>query len=87
MIKQARFGRRGLLLAATVIGVLVLATGIAYATIPGDHGVIHGCYANDGQLRVIDPTSANKNESECRSSETAIEWSQQGPKGDPGAEE
>jgi hypothetical protein len=57
--------------------------GTAYATIPGGDGVIHGCYAKSGgTLRVIDASVTN-----CKSGETALNWSQQGqpgPQGEPG---
>jgi hypothetical protein len=71
-----------LLVAGTV---LALGAGVAYATIPDNGGLIHGCYSNkNGLLRIVDSTA-------CRTSETAINWNQQGvpgppgPKGDTGA--
>jgi hypothetical protein len=43
--------------------------------------VIHGCYqTQDGQLRVIDPAQGTT----CEHGETALDWNQKGPKGDPG---
>jgi hypothetical protein len=64
-------------LAVAAAGVLV-AGGVAYATIPDTNGVIHGCYATkDGSLRVID-TAAGQN---CGPKETALDWSQTGPQG------
>jgi hypothetical protein len=68
-----------------LVGAVVAASlaGTAYATIPGGDGVIHACYAKSGgTLRVIDASVTN-----CKSGETALNWSQQGqpgPKGDPG---
>jgi hypothetical protein len=62
--------------------VLLLATagGIAYATIPGSDGVIHGCYTNrGGVLTVIDAAAGQT----CSPLQTPITWNQQGPKGDP----
>jgi hypothetical protein len=63
--------------------VAVGLAGTAYATIPGGDAVIHACYAKSGgTLRVIDASVTN-----CKSGETALNWSQQGqpgPKGDPG---
>ena len=42
--------------------------------------MIHGCYQKvEGQLRVIDPGT-----DDCRPSELAITWSQQGRQGEPG---
>ena len=71
--------------------VIALGAGIAYAAIPDNGGVIHGCYSNaNGLLRVVDPASADA----CRPSETALNWNQQGalgptgpsgPQGPPGA--
>ena len=78
---RSRFG-------AALIGALVLASvgGVAWATIPDSSGVIHGCYQKDnGQLRVIDPSSSkDKNASSCRKEETPLDWSQTGPQGPAG---
>jgi hypothetical protein len=64
----------------TVAG-LALAGGIAYATIPDGNGVVHGCYGNiSGQLRVIDPSAGGA----CKSSETSLDWNQQGVQGAQG---
>jgi hypothetical protein len=49
-----RHARRVLVLS---FGLIALAGGIAYATIPDSVGVIHGCYGTNGQLRVIDPSN------------------------------
>jgi hypothetical protein len=63
------------------LGVAVLATGVAWATIPGSDGTIQGCYGKvGGVLRVIDPAKGEK----CLSVEVPITWSQKGPKGDLG---
>jgi hypothetical protein len=67
-----------------VIGLAVLAmlavTGIAYATIPDDNGVIHGCYAKSGgALRVIDAGVTN-----CTKSETSLNWNVKGATGPVG---
>jgi hypothetical protein len=69
-------------LVALVIGTaLLVAAGIAYATIPDGGGVIHGCYQkNQGTLRVIDTGQAQT----CSSSEAPLNWSQTGPKGQQG---
>jgi hypothetical protein len=68
--------RIGLLAAA----MLALAAGVAFATIPGNGGVIHGCYKSaNGDLRVIDSSVAT-----CKSSETALDWSQTGAPGPAG---
>ncbi len=77
-----RFGRRTLFLAA--VGALVLAVvgGVAYATIPDGAGVVHLCYKDSGDLRVIDPSSS-KNGS-CKKDETALNVNQAGVQGPPG---
>ena len=68
-----------------LVGAVVAASmaGTAYATIPGGDGAIHSCYTKSGgTLRVID-ASVTK----CKSTETSLNWSQQGvpgPQGDPG---
>jgi hypothetical protein len=65
---------------ALVAVLALVGAGIAYAAIPDSSGVIHGCYATkNGALRVID--SAAK----CATGEVALNWNQQGPKGDTGA--
>jgi hypothetical protein len=73
-------------LAAAVAGALAataLSGGIAWATIPDDGGVIHGCYTKlGGVLRVIDTA---KNQKCLANLEVPITWNEQGPKGDPGA--
>ncbi len=48
--------------------VLLIAGAAVYATIPDAQGVIHGCYAAGGQLRIID--SANTS---CRAGETSLQ--------------
>ena len=65
---------------AMALAALVVAVGgVAYATIPDSSGTIHGCFSNtNGILRVVE--SAN----DCRTSERAIEWNQEGPPGPPG---
>jgi len=69
------------------IGLVVLAAGatLGIAAGPGlaNHtgltaGEIHACTKNDGQVRIVV-------DAECKSSEQAVSWSVQGPKGDPGA--
>ncbi len=67
-----------------VAGTLT-AVGVGYAAIPGIGGVIHSCYgaagANpSGHLRVIDTEAGGK----CAKNEKALDFNQQGPKGDVG---
>jgi hypothetical protein len=72
---------RPAVVALVVVGALLVAGGIAYATIPDSSGVIHGCYQkNQGGLRIIDTDKAQT----CSSSETPLNWSQTGPQGQQG---
>jgi hypothetical protein len=76
--RRGRFVPTALVVAVVVAG----AAGVAYATIPGSDGVVHGCYnggtSPSGQLRVIDPSAGGK----CAKNEKALDFNQQGPKGD-----
>jgi hypothetical protein len=66
--------------AAGALAATAIAGGVAWATIPGADGVIHGCYQKEeGILRVVDDADPT-----CRPSEVAISWSQTGPQGVPG---
>src|SRR5262245_31945593 len=66
-------------LAVALTTLSALAAGLAYAGIPDDQGVIHGCYNASGQLRVVDaPGEA------CGAGQTSINWSQTGPTGPEG---
>jgi len=73
--------RKGRALVAVVAtGALLVAGGIAYATIPDGNGTIHGCYAKSGgSLRVIDAGVTN-----CKSTETSLNWNVQGQPGPQG---
>jgi hypothetical protein len=63
------------------VAVGLAAGGIAYASIPGPDGVIHGCYAKiNGQLRVIDSSLGGA----CTSSEKPLNGNQIGPTGPRG---
>ena len=73
-------GRRSIRLLVGTTVLLALFAGVAYATIPGSDGVIRGCYAKSGgTLRVIDASVTN-----CKASETALNWNVGGPAGPPG---
>jgi hypothetical protein len=64
-----------------IVGIALVAGGIAYATVPDASGVIHGCYQkNQGTLRVIDTGTTQT----CSSSEAPLTWSQTGPQGQQG---
>jgi len=66
---------------AGLAAAVVLAGGVAYATIPDAGGVIHGCYhKNSGALRVID-TGGGGN---CMIGETSLDWNQTGVQGSTG---
>lgn len=67
---------------AIVAGGIVLALvlgGVAYASIPGPDGVIHGCYKNSnpaqGSVLVVDSAAS------CPSGFTTLNWNQIGPQG------
>jgi hypothetical protein len=58
--------------------LLVLAGGIAYASIPDSVGVIHGCRQNsNGLLHAIDSEAGQQ----CAGNETALNWNQSGLRG------
>jgi hypothetical protein len=58
------------------------AASVAWAEISSS-GVITACYQKvGGNLRVVDAAAGD----ECRPSEQALTWNEQGPKGDPGAQ-
>jgi type VI secretion system secreted protein Hcp len=70
---------RGAKVAVPTVAALGAGSAIAVAAIPGEDGSIDGCYNRlTGALRVIDSAE------QCRSLETAIEWSQRGPAGPQG---
>lgn len=67
---------RRVLAIAVGIALVLLGAGIAYASIPGPDGVIHGCRKNtDGSLRAIDSAAT------CPNGWTALNWNQTGPPG------
>lgn len=67
--------------AAALAALLVTGAGLAYASIPDQNQVIHGCYKTlDGKLRVIDTGAGDS----CLSSEVSLDWNQQGPQGPTG---
>jgi hypothetical protein len=65
-----------------VVALLLAIGGIAWASIPGPDGVIHGCYKTSnpaqGALIAIDSAAS------CPSGYTALNWSQTGPQGPAG---
>ena len=74
--------RRRLAVVAFIALALLTVGGVAYATIPGSGGVIHGCYSNlTGSLSVIDTA---KGQTCKKATETALDWNQTGPQGPQG---
>jgi len=71
--RSRRFALVGAFVVAAVVG------GVAWATIPGDDGVINACVAKNGTVRLIDPALAS-----CRKGEQAIWWNVTGEPGAPG---
>src|SRR5262245_51890373 len=64
------------------IGVLLVAgASVAVASIPGNTGIINGCYKrNGGNLKVIDAEAGQS----CPHGYTALNWNQSGPQGPAG---
>lgn len=75
-------GRRGRIILASAGLASFVTLGVADASVPDASGVIHGCYQpnSQGLLRIIDTERGEA----CRSTELALAWNQQGPKGDKG---
>ena len=68
-------------LVGITMGVVLMA-GVGWATILQEEVSYHGCYGNDGYLRVVQPGA------DCKKNETSITWNQTGPRGltgQPGA--
>jgi hypothetical protein len=69
---------------AVLLPALGLGAGIAYASVPGPDGVVHGCYQSsglgDGALYVIDSGAS------CPTGYTALNWDQTAPAGLAGYE-
>ena len=64
------------LLSIAMAGALLVAGGVAYATI-GDGVVIQGCYDSGGNLKVVAAPP-------CPKGYTALQWNEQGPSGPAG---
>lgn len=75
--------RKRLALLVAVVAVGLLGAGIAYASIPGPDGVVHGCYktSNPGQGALIVVDSA----ATCPSGFAGLNWNQSGPQGPQGS--
>jgi hypothetical protein len=83
---QAFLRRRHWRLAVLVFAGLVVAGGVAYATIPDGGGVYTACMLkNVGTIRLIDPSLPSTNlMSHCTALETQISWNQTGQQGPTG---
>lgn len=72
-------------LVAGIVAILaVAASATAFAAIPDENGVIHGCYSTkNGALRVVNYSVSGPSIS-CAPGEAGVTWSQQGPQGPQG---
>lgn len=66
-------------------GTTAWATGLVGGGFVGSDGSITACvHNNDGNVRLLDPSSAKKDLQSCKNDETRVTFSQQGQKGDTG---
>ncbi len=70
----------------SAIAAALIGGSFAFGGVPGTDGKIHACYKNNGDLRIVDSTSAKKNRASCKKDETALSWNQQGLRGERGPE-
>jgi hypothetical protein len=78
VLPTTRLGVAGV--AAGVLIVAVTTVGVAAASIPGNSGLVHGCYttkAAKNKTHALTVTSAGK----CPSGYTALKWNIEGPNG------
>ncbi len=71
---------RGAAIGASLLAVAGIGS-VALGAIPDSGGAIHGCYAKNGSLSVIDPSAGDT----CKKNETAISWNESGQTGATGA--
>jgi hypothetical protein len=71
---------RTIVLTLTAALAGAVAAGIGWAAIPSSNGVINACRASNGSVKIIDAESGQS----CPSSQTALQWSVQGPTGPQG---
>src|SRR3954454_7070927 len=80
-----RLGRRWTMAIAAAVGVVAVAAGVAYATIPDADGTFTACITNaTGSIRMIDPSAGDT----CTGGENRVAWNKkgiEGPKGPTGA--
>jgi hypothetical protein len=65
---------------ATVLGVIGVAGGVAFAAIPDGQGVIRACYKSGGLLQEKGALRVS-DDGTCRSNEVSLSWNQTGPAG------
>jgi hypothetical protein len=71
--------KKTVVIVAAILALGLVGGAIAYASIPGPDGVIHGCYkTSTGMLIAIDSAAS------CPSGYTALNWNQTGPQGPAG---
>jgi hypothetical protein len=74
--------KNSIIIAVVAIALGLIGGAVAYASIPGPDGVIHGCYKTSnpaqGALLAIDSAAS------CPSGYTALNWNQTGPAGPQG---
>lgn len=78
MLARFRLGRPSPGTALGALALIVATSGVAVAAIPAADGTIDGCYNAVGALRVLDEGE------QCNPNETALSWSQEGPRGPAG---
>lgn len=72
-------------LAGIVVAVGLIGAGsVAYAAIPDQNGVIHGCYNTGGLLQEKGALRVS-DDGRCKSNEIAVDWNRTGPMGPMGA--
>lgn len=67
---RTRSWRRRLLWLVAAAAALIVAGGVAYASVPDSAGVIHGCRNNESGIVKISESG------QCKESETAFDWVQ-----------
>jgi hypothetical protein len=72
--------RKRVVVVATVLGLVGVAGGVAYAVVPDDQGVIKACYKSGGLLQEKGALRVS-DDGTCKSNEVALSWNQTGPAG------
>jgi hypothetical protein len=63
--------KKFVVIAATAAALAV--GGFVFGAIPGSDGVVHACYKDNGNLRVVDPAAPKQNQASCKNDETAVD--------------